>query len=97
MAMASKIHLWIVFALILSSIAAETTLRFVTVVRHIVSMVRLEHGSAEDHFQVWRHGDRTPSDGTFPTDTGNGESTWPQGFGELTQVCSLLSSKLAAV
>jgi len=34
---------------------------------------------------VWRHGDRAPSDGTFPTDTGNGELTWPQGFGELSQ------------
>jgi len=34
---------------------------------------------------VWRHGDRAPSDGTFPTDKGNGDGTWPQGFGELSQ------------
>lgn len=36
------------------------------------------------HFQLWRHGDRSPSS-TFPTDKGNDESTWPQGWGELTQ------------
>uniref|UniRef100_A0A914UN40 acid phosphatase n=1 Tax=Plectus sambesii TaxID=2011161 RepID=A0A914UN40_9BILA len=33
---------------------------------------------------IWRHGDRSPSS-TFPTDKGNNESTWPQGWGELTQ------------
>uniref|UniRef100_A0A914WSW4 Acid phosphatase n=1 Tax=Plectus sambesii TaxID=2011161 RepID=A0A914WSW4_9BILA len=33
---------------------------------------------------VWRHGDRTPSR-TFSTDTANNESTWPQGYGELTR------------
>lgn len=33
---------------------------------------------------LWRHGDRSPANGTFPTDTGNPESSWPQGWGELT-------------
>lgn len=36
--------------------------------------------------QIWRHGDRSPGHGTFPTDTGNPESSWPQGWGELTKV-----------
>lgn len=34
-------------------------------------------------FQVYRHGDRTPS-AEFPTDPTPG--IWPQGFGELTNV-----------
>lgn len=34
---------------------------------------------------MWRHGDRNQIM-QLPTDTGNSESTWPQGFGELTKV-----------
>src|SRR5689334_11643570 len=32
--------------------------------------------------QVWRHGDRSPMK-TFPTDSGNPEWSWPNGWGEL--------------
>lgn len=37
------------------------------------------------YLKLWRHGDRTPVT-TFPTDTGNLEPTWPEGYGELTSV-----------
>jgi hypothetical protein len=34
---------------------------------------------------IWRHGDRNPAN-NFPTDTGNNETTWPDGWGELTNI-----------
>jgi hypothetical protein len=36
------------------------------------------------HFQLWRHGDRSPV-GVVPSDP-NDESKWPQGFGQLSTV-----------
>ena len=33
---------------------------------------------------IWRHGDRAPT-GTYPTDP-HKEDSWPNGWGELTQV-----------
>jgi lysosomal acid phosphatase len=37
------------------------------------------------NFQIWRHGDRTPSV-LIPTDVNNTEETWEIGLGELTKI-----------
>uniref|UniRef100_A0A914XK08 Uncharacterized protein n=1 Tax=Plectus sambesii TaxID=2011161 RepID=A0A914XK08_9BILA len=53
---------------------------------NVVQADRSAIGTLKFVHALWRHGDRTPSQETFPSDIGNRAETWPQGLGELTML-----------